>query len=398
MVEWRNHVLAINMMDGNCELVCRSDPMEDDRIQVECSTGFAQARALAEGLLDAGAQPGPFDRLAWFEALHASAFPGARPFILQARGPGEARAWLFLAREKPGHLTGIANWYSFTYRPQFHGAPDAATKRALLAAIARALRGHGSRLRLHPIVDDETADAALIAAAFREGGWHVVTRAMSRKRLLHLPPGTSFADYWAERPGALRSTFRRKQQQHPLTLRIHDTLDDALWSTFEQIFARSWKPDGDDFAFLRAFAETEAAAGQLRLGIGHGESGPSAVELWTVDQGTAYIHKLAFDERFADHSPGTQLSHAMFRHAIDMDKVRCIDFGTGDNDYKANWMPRSVPMRQIDAFDLARPTSWRGAMMAHLSAIAQPDERGTSRKADRGRRAALAAVPEQGDR
>ena len=370
--------------------------MTDDRIQVECSSSFAQVRALANGRLDAGAQPGLFDRLDWFETLHAHAFPNAKPLIVQAKRQG-AQAWLFLTEAAPGHLTGIANWYSFTFRPQFHGAPDAASREALLAAIARALRSRGHSLSFHPIVDDQTADAALIAAAFRRGGWHVVTRAMARKRLLHLPLGSDFAGYWAARPGALRSTFRRKQQRHPLAVSIHHALDDGLWRLFERIFAGSWKPHGDDFAFLRAFAEREAAAGRLRLGIGHDSSDEhrggevAAVELWTVDQGTAYIHKLAFDERFADRSPGTQLSHAMFAHAIDVDGVRRIDFGTGDNEYKANWMPDSVPMRQIDAFDLRRPASWRGAAMAHLSAIAQPHERDAvaPRMTDGGRRAAL---------
>jgi len=365
--------------------------MKDDRIQIDCPGSFAQVRAQAAGRLDAGAQPGPFDRLDWFEALHAHAFPDSPPLILHARRAA-AHAWLFLAAGTGGQRAGIANWYSFTFRPQFHGAPDAATRHDLLVAIARALRGRADRLRFHPIVDDETADAALIATAFRRAGWHVVTRAMARKRLLHLPAGTGFADYWASRPGELRATLRRKAQRHPLAITIHRTLDDGLWRAFEQVFAASWKPHGDDFAFLRAFAQAEAAAGRLRLGIAHDGASPAAVELWTVEQGTAYIHKLAFDERAADRSPGTRLSHAMFRHAIDVDAVRTIDFGTGDNGYKANWMPLSVPMRQIDAFDLARPASWATALTAHLSAIIQPDEQAMpgARRVDSGRRATLA--------
>jgi len=222
----------------------------------------------------------------------------------------------------------------------------------------------------------------------------VTPRIMAMKRVLHLAPGTVFEDYWAARPGQLRSTFRRKTQRHPLDIAIHHQINDARWAALESVFGASWKPDGDDFHFLRAFAEGEASTGRLRLGIAHAGAEPAAAELWTVERGTAYIHKLAFDERFADASPGTQLSHAMFRHAIDVDGATTIDFGTGDNDYKALWMPSAVPMRQIDMFDLRRPPSWGPALATTLSSFSQQDCQ-TMRlgmKGSGGRRSALQAV------
>lgn len=362
-------------------------------IQLRCYDSFAHLRADAAGRLDEDTQPGPFDRLDWFETLHARAFPDGRPIILQA-SQGAAHAWLFLTGPAGGPLHGIANWYSFAFRPQFAGAEDGATRLALLTAIARELRGMSVQLRFHPIVDDCPVDSALITDAFRAARWRVIARVMARKRLLHLTPGTSFADYWAQRPGTLRSTFKRKGQRHPLEITIHDRIDDTLWAALETVFRGSWKPDGDDFAFLRRFAEAEAAAGRLRLGLGQLDGQPAAVELWTIEKDRAYIHKLAFDERFADASPGTQLSHAMFRNAIDIDKVALIDFGTGDNEYKASWMPQAIPMRQIDAFDLRRPASWRPAFATWLSALSQPDSESAriESKASGGRRAALEAM------
>ncbi|MBT2186929.1 GNAT family N-acetyltransferase [Sphingobium nicotianae] len=359
-------------------------------IQLRCYNSFAQLRADAAGRLDGGAQPGPFDRLDWFEALHARAFEGEYPLVLQA-SRGDAYAWLFLTGPTGGPLRGIANWYSFVFRPQFASAADGATRLALLTAIARDLRGRSVQLRFHPIIDDTPADDALLTNAFEAAGWRVISRVMARKRLLHLPPDACFEDYWGQRPGALRSTFKRKAHRHPLDIAIHGSIDDQSWAALEALFGASWKPEGDDFAFLRTFAESEAVAGRLRLGLGRLDGQPAAVELWTIEQGRAYIHKLAFDERFAHASPGTQLSHAMFRNAIDVDKVRLIDFGTGDNDYKANWMPAAVPMRQVDAFDLRHPASWRPAFAAWLSALSQPGGEGThiESKASGGRRAAL---------
>src|SRR3989440_2029523 len=54
----------------------------------------------------------------------------------------------------------------------------------------------------------------------------------------------------------------------------------------------------------------------------------------TVENGTAWIHKLAYDEAAKALSPGTILSMAMFRAAIDEDRVSRIDYGTGDDAYK----------------------------------------------------------------
>jgi len=362
---------------------------DDPPILLRCFDSFDAARAHAAGQLDAPVQPGPFDRLDWFEALHGRAFPGEQPLILSARR-GAASVWLFLTQDEDGALCGIANWYSFRFRPQFTGGGDAATRQALLEALARDLRHRGARLRFYPVVDESEAGSALFADAFRAAGWMVIPRVLAHKRLIRLTPGTPFADYWAARPGPLRSTLKRKAQRHRLDIAIHRSVDDALWAALEAVFRSSWKPEGDDFAFLRAFAQSEAQAGRLRLGLALLRGAPAAVELWTVERDRAYIHKLAFDERFADASPGTQLSHAMFAHAIDTDKVTSIDFGTGDNEYKASWMPEALPMRQIDMFDLRRPASWRPALATRISALSQPDGRAVAKKGG-GRKAALAA-------
>jgi hypothetical protein len=367
--------------------------MTDAPIQTRCFRSFAAVRADAGGRLDAAAQPSPFDRLDWFERLHESAFPEQSPLILASQ-QDEARAWLFLTGAgQQGTLTGIANWYSFAFRPQFHGLATRAERITLLSALARDLRGLGHQLSFHPIVDDGEIDTTLFVQAFESAGWHVIPRILAHKRLLHLQPGTGFETYWAARPGPLRATLRRKARRYPADIVIHHTINDALWSALEAIFAASWKSGGDDFPFLRAFADAEARAGRLRIGLASLAGQPAAVELWTVEQGRAYIHKLAFDERFASSSPGTQLSHAMFRHAIDTDRVTSIDFGTGDNDYKAAWMPQAVPMRQIDAFDLRQPASWRRAFSTWLSALSQPSATGQSGgKTAGGRRTALAAA------
>jgi len=77
-----------------------------------------------------------------------------------------------------------------------------------------------------------------------------------------------------------------------------------------------------------------------------------------VDGGIAYIHKLAHLEEAKSLSPGSILSAAMFRHAIDEDRVKLIDFGNGDEPYKADWMEQVRPRYRLEAFRPGWPGNW----------------------------------------
>jgi CelD/BcsL family acetyltransferase involved in cellulose biosynthesis len=50
------------------------------------------------------------------------------------------------------------------------------------------------------------------------------------------------------------------------------------------------------------------------------------------------VLKLAHDETFKAHSPGTVLTAWMIRHMIEQEHVAIIDFGRGDDAYKQGWV------------------------------------------------------------
>ena len=55
--------------------------------------------------------------------------------------------------------------------------------------------------------------------------------------------------------------------------------------------------------------------------------------------------------------------------AIDQDRVDLIDYGTGDNGYKTDWMERRIPLIRIDAFNPRRPSNWLPAARTAISAL-----------------------------
>src|SRR5262249_30489346 len=81
-----------------------------------------------------------------------------------------------------------------------------------------------------------------------------------------------------------------------------------------------------------------AERGILRLGLLYVDGEPAASQLWIVHNGRALIYKLAYDERFADLSVGTILTAFLMEHALDVAKVEEIDYLTGDDGYKKEWM------------------------------------------------------------
>lgn len=340
-------------------------------VKGEYFDNFDAAEAAARGALDRGAQPALFDRLIWFRRTWAHCPPGVRPLIARAVSEG-AQAWLFLARREDGALTALASWYTLAFRPVFAGAPDDAMKLRLLTAIARRLR---ARLRIERIalapVPVEDGSAALLADAFRRAGWKVL-RSETTVNWIADTSGKRFADYWAARPGELRSTVARKAAKAQAEVMIYKQFNDVTWKNYEQIYGQSWKPEEGAPDFLRAMAIEEADAGTLRLGIARLDGRPVAAQLWTVENGAAIIHKLAYAADAAEHSPGTLLSAAMFEHALDTDGVSLIDYGTGNDGYKANWMDRARPLEHLEMFNTRSFGGWRGWIRARIGELVRP--------------------------
>lgn len=323
---------------------------------------LSEARVALAGRLDRARAPSLFDRLEWYEALHAGCFTENPVRVLHA-AEGGAEAWLFLIERPRRRLSALANWYSFSWRPIFLGAPDADLQRRLIEALAQRLAGNCAQIDLYPV----TAPDPLVAA-FRRMGWFAVQRPMGGRHLLHLRR-RDFAAYWADRPGRLRSIVKRKAKGDRFALSITDRLTDALWRDYEDVHARSWKEPEPGLAFLRTLAQRESAAGTLRLGFARLDGRAVATQLWTVENGVALIHKLSHDQSLDEGSPGTLLSHAMFAHAIDVDRVQTIDYGTGDNAYKADWMEERQPLHRIDCFNPRFASSWIPAARTAISAL-----------------------------
>lgn len=324
---------------------------------------FLTAQLAAGGRLDRKFQKSLFDRFDWLNQLHRLALPDKPPLLLRAQ-QGEADAWMPLMRQGKGHFVALANWYNFRWQPIFGGAYDEVTRMALLRQFAHSTKDRARRLTLAP-VPDEDGSASQIAAAFESSGWVVEMSPCDENHYLRVN-GRTFEEYWTGRPGQLKNIVKRKGTKGVVSIRIEQVFDETAWRDYERVYARSWKPSEDSPAFLMQIARQEGAAGNLRLGLAYIDGQPVAAQFWTVENQIALIHKLAHDDQHLASSPGTLLSAALFQHVIDDDKVTEIDFGTGSDGYKREWMEDMRPRFRIDLLWPNHIANWPVIARHHL--------------------------------
>ncbi|WP_221791897.1 GNAT family N-acetyltransferase [Aquisediminimonas sediminicola] len=313
--------------------------------------------------LSRDAQISLFDRADWFQMLDRH-FPAGEALRIAHVSDGKgAHCWLPLMIDK-GKGAAWACWYSLKFQPIWAGTEDTGHRVTLLAAIARDLKRHCGTLSLYP-VPTERGIADLIGTAFRLSGW-IIDRADSAANWVADTKGLGFDAYWSARPSRLRNTVQRRAKQAMLDIHIHHKFQHDIWHYYEMIYAKSWKPTEGAPGFVRDMARAAGRDGSLRLGIAYHQQEAVACQLWTVDHQIAIIHKLSYAHHARAYSPGTLLSQAMFRHVLDQDQPHRIDFGTGDDAYKADWMDRKLPLARMT---MAHPLRISGVLALAETAL-----------------------------
>jgi len=105
---------------------------------------------------------------------------------------------------------------------------------------------------------------------------------------------------------------------------------------------------------MRGLIQTLGEKGWLRLGTVFFDDQPIAAQVWIVHAGHATIYKLAHDTRFDEYSAGSVLTARMLEHVLEVDRVQEVDFGSGDDAYKKNWLPYRRERWGIMAFNPRR--------------------------------------------
>jgi len=155
--------------------------------------------------------------------------------------------------------------------------------------------------------------------------------------------GQSFAEYMSERPSKVRNTVLRKQRKlsrehdYKIELFIDENIEQAL-NRYHSLYKLSWKANEQNEALVKNVVKHFAKRGWPRLAILTIDDKPIAAQLWFVVEGKASIFRLVYDQSWKDYSPGSILMTYLLEYVIDTDKVTEIDFLSGNDKYKQDWM------------------------------------------------------------
>jgi CelD/BcsL family acetyltransferase involved in cellulose biosynthesis len=327
--------------------------------EIEIVANIADLPREALTLLDAA--DGIFASPSWWQVVLSHAMPSgsAASFVL-IRSTGRIVALLPMLRTG-NRLSSLTTPYSCDYIPLLAAGIDQATRLAAMATFGAFCRTWGMvRLDALPTEWDGLTD---LQAGARHAGLRVL-------RFDHFGnwyedvAGLDWSAYLHRRPGGLRETIRRR-------LRRAEKLPDARFDlftqpdqldraaeAFESVYRRSWKQPEPFPTFNVALMRAMAAPALLRCGVWSIGADPVAVQIWVVKDGRAIVLKLAHDEAFKAHSPGTVLTALMLRHLLDQEHVVQIDFGRGDDAYKQGW---ATQRRQRIGLLLVNPRRAAGA-------------------------------------
>lgn len=152
---------------------------------------------------------------------------------------------------------------------------------------------------------------------------------------------------------SVRRRERKLRQQHAVRIELSADPErtEALIDAYEVCYARTWKQPEAARPFVRAFLRRAARRGWLRIAVMWVDERPAAAELFLVHRGVASSFKTAYDLALKEYAVGNIVLTAVLRHVIEVDRVREIDFGPGDEAYKHQWMSRRRPLWRVRAFD-----------------------------------------------
>lgn len=307
----------------------------------------------------------------WFSNLLKNGFVKKpfRYFVLPLKSSAsrESSALHLVQHKKNGPVISLANYYSGLYGPA--GTPESLQTLSLSdwQAAARLLRAAGTRVvRLQPVEKDGLWVVGLQEGLGTQGYWtdHFFCCANWYQNV----PEGGFETYWLQRPSALQNSIargrRRLSRAGAWRAKVHAQVGDdleAAMAAYEQVYAQSWKTAEPCEQFMPGLLRTAAREGWLRLGVLWLDGQPLAAQVWLVHGNKANIYKLAYVQGMEHFSPGSVLTAALMEHAMDVDGVQEVDYLTGDDPYKRDWMQERRERIGILAFDKYH---WRGWLAA----------------------------------
>jgi len=331
-------------------------------MKFECYSDWSQLPASVDSLFEHCSHESMFFSREWFETLYATTFEHGQSLLLvSVEDEGRVLALLpLIAANEHGE--------SFNHRyTALYSLLLAEEKQAqVLVCLAEGLSQRPIySLGLSPVGENDSNLLSLQKVL--ESCGYEYHQHFFFYNWIHRTEQQSFAEYMAARPTQLRNTIARKRRklarEHEYTMRMFkgDEVQQGLVD-YHAAYSASWKAYEQYVTLLDATAVNLSVPDWTRLAVLYIDGKAAAAQLWFVVQGKASIFRLAYDEEWKRYSPGSILTAYLMEYVIDVDKVEEIDFLTGNEVYKQDWMSVRRQRWRV-AFVKSRAVQSRSAML-----------------------------------
>jgi len=252
----------------------------------------------------------------------------------------------------------MGNAYSPVKTFVFDNVPEN-KRQAILSAILSFLFATFRRwdvLQLQPLVDSDVAVHSIMS---------LLNTNHYKHRIRQLPPSWSLTginctgeQYFMNLPKKITHELQRRRRNleklGKLSFEIVTGLEqiDQHVDKYYDVYARSWKQkENIGPTFHRDLAKLAAQKGYLRLAFLCLDSFPIATQFRIVSNEACFFLKTAYDTKYRKYSPGLILLAHTIEYFLDIDNVRMIDFGPGNEPYKKNWASQQIACKDVLIFN-----------------------------------------------
>ncbi|WP_245828359.1 GNAT family N-acetyltransferase [Solemya elarraichensis gill symbiont] len=313
--------------------------MDKSEMEFVCYADWNQLPESANALFAEGSKESVFFSRPWFENLVNTALENGQSMLLACVVKGEdVLAILPLMKRDSEQWTILTHLYSSLYSLLLAEK----NRQKILECMVQGLTELPVYpLRLDPVAENDENIRSLQRVIEASGA--ECHHKMRFYNWIHRVNGQSFEEYLGARPARVRNTVARKKRKlerehgYEIRLFINQDLEQAI-ADFNAVYKASWKAKELFGGFVKGLAYSLSEPGWLRLAILYIDGQPAAAQFWFVVHGKASIFKLAYDEVWKQYSPGSILISYLMEYVIETDKVEEIDFLTGNDAYKQDWM------------------------------------------------------------
>jgi hypothetical protein len=335
-----------------------------------CYTDWEQLPESANALFAKAEQDNIFFSRPWFENVVTTLDDDQVMMLACVLTENKVLAILPLIRIAGNNFLSLKHRYTTHYSLLLTDLEQGQDQQRILTCLVEGL----NQLPLHSLLLEPVAgnDSRIVGlqGMMETAGYHCEQYFRSYN-WLYAMQGQSFKDYMATRPASLRNTISRKQRkldrEHGYDIRLYsgDDVPQAM-SDYYAVYTASWKANEQYASFVDGIVEGFSRPGWSRLGILYVKGQPVAAQLWFVVHGKASIFRLAYDKAWKQYSPGSILTSFLMEYVIDTDKVTEIDFLTGNETYKQDWMSERRERFALSCVKSVKPTGWYGQFVESL--------------------------------